>query len=338
MSTALVYDATCLSHDTGHGHPERPDRIRAIMQYLRQNGLLKRCKLIGPMDTGRTLMDAINEVHDPEYVERMQAACMEGESFIDVPDSAICEASYHAALISAACAVRAVDVVARGDYRNSICLMRPPGHHCERDESMGFCLLNNTAIATQWLVDRKLARRVAIVDFDVHHGNGTQHIFEDRDDILYCSIHQHPMTLFPGTGHDHERGMPGTPGFGTTVNVPVIPGAGDDMFIAGLDHKILPALYNFRPDYLILGAGFDAHIDDPLAQCKMTTDGYEVLSRRLVEAAEELCEGRLTSVLEGGYHLASLAESCGRHIEVLLEAGDRASDEDGAPRPEEVGS
>ncbi len=324
MTTTLVYDSTCLTHDTGPGHPERADRIRSMMQALHDTKLLPRCEMIKPWAIGDKLMESIHQTHDPDYVQRLQDACEGGKPFIDVPDSAICEESYMAALVSAASSLAAVDSVIKGESQNSMCLMRPPGHHCEYDQSMGFCLLNNIAIAAEWLLKSRHAGRVAIIDFDVHHGNGTQHIFEDRDDVLYCSVHQHPMTLYPGTGHAHERGMVGTPGINFTLNVPVMPGAGDDHFLHALRDKIIPVVKSYSPDFLLLSAGFDAHAEDPLAQCEMSTDGYEELSRVLLQLAEDVCEGRAVSMLEGGYHLTAVAQSVARHVKVLLEYGEHA--------------
>ncbi len=324
MTTTLVYDSACLTHDTGPGHPERADRIRRMLQALHDQELLPRCEMIKPWAIGDKLMAAINDTHDPKYVQRLEAACNEGKPFIDVPDSAICTESYHAALVSAAASLAAVDSVAQGAARNSMCLMRPPGHHCEYDESKGFCLLNNIAIAAEWLLRTRTASRVAIVDFDVHHGNGTQHIFEDRDDVLYCSVHQHPMTLYPGTGFPQERGMVGTPGINFTLNVTVMPGAGDDHFLHAIRDTIAPVVRSYAPDFLLLSAGFDAHEKDPLAQCEMTTEGYEELTRVLCTLGEEVCQGRVISMLEGGYHLTAAADSVARHVKVLLEFGEHA--------------
>ncbi|MCK4872058.1 MAG: histone deacetylase [Phycisphaerales bacterium] len=323
MTTALVYDATCLTHDTGRGHPERPDRIREMMQVLGDEGLLTRCVLTKPWLVGDELMRAITAVHDGDYVKRLEATCQRGDPYIDVPDSAICPESYNAALVSAAASLAAVDEIVQGRAHNAMCLMRPPGHHCEYDRSMGFCLLNNISIAAQWLIDAGHARRIAIVDFDVHHGNGTQHLFEDRDDVLYCSVHQHPMTLFPGTGYEREHGAVGTPGINRTVNVPVMPGAGDDQFLHALDQKILPIVRDFGPDFILVSAGFDAHSDDPLAQCEVTTDGFETITRRITDAADAVCDGKIACMLEGGYHLEAVAHSVARHVKVLIEAGEQ---------------
>ena len=319
MTTTLVYDAICLTHNTGVGHPERADRVRRMMQTLHDRGLLSRCEMIKPWPESDSLMNAIIMVHDESYLQRLEQACRDGLPYIDVPDSAICPESYNAALVSAAASLAAVESVVVGQAKNSMCLMRPPGHHCERSSSMGFCLLNNISIAAEWLLVQRHAGRVAIIDFDVHHGNGTQHIFEDRDDVLYCSVHQHPMTLYPGTGYEKEKGAAGTPGVGFTLNVPLMPGAGDDLFLHALDNKILPAVRSYNPDYILISAGFDAHYEDPLAQCEMTTEGYEILTRHIMEEAEEICEGRVISMLEGGYHLQAVADSVAEHVKVMLE-------------------
>ncbi|MEE9212001.1 MAG: histone deacetylase, partial [Phycisphaeraceae bacterium] len=218
-----------------------------------------------------------------------------------------------------------VDQVSAGHVRNAFCAVRPPGHHAEHDRSMGFCIFNNVAIAAEHLIREHGLERVAIIDFDVHHGNGTQHIFEDRADVLYISIHEHPQHLYPGTGFASETGR--GPGEGTTINLPVLPGAGDDVYRRLFRQRVIPALDDFSPQVLLISAGFDACKDDPLAHVELSAEGFGWMTQQLRDAAERHCGGRLISMLEGGYDLRSLAECVAVHVGGLL--GDAQHDHRG---------
>ncbi len=314
MSTALIYDEQFLDHDTGPGHPERPDRLRAIVTRLHSDGIWERLVHL-PFEPAN--LECIHAVHEPSYVERLRAACRDGLPFIDAPDSTICPESFDIARLAAGGAAAAVDALMAGRVQNAFCALRPPGHHAERDRSMGFCLFNNVAIAAQRLIVRHKIERVGIVDFDVHHGNGTQHTFEDRADVLFISLHEDPSCLYPGTGHASETGR--GPGLNTTMNLPMEPGSGDAAYEAAFDEKVLPALRRHQPQVLLVSAGFDAATNDPLAHLTVSSNGFEWMAQQLANTARELCEGRIVCLLEGGYDLESLADGVARGVKGLME-------------------
>jgi acetoin utilization deacetylase AcuC-like enzyme len=212
--------------------------------------------------------------------------------------------------------VRAAGAVMDGQVRNAFCAVRPPGHHAEFDRSMGFCMFNNVAVAAEYLIAERGLKRVAIVDFDVHHGNGTQHIFEDRGDVYFISIHEDPRMLYPGTGFAGERGT--GRGEGTTLNLPMPPHAGDAAYREAFDRRVIPELEHFAPQFVLVSAGFDALAGDPLAHIELSYAGIEWISRQLVNVAEHHCDGRLVSVLEGGYDLKLLSECVALHLRVLM--------------------
>jgi acetoin utilization deacetylase AcuC-like enzyme len=316
MTTCLIYDERFLDHKTGVGHPERPERLHAVMRGLEDHGLLDRLmrRAFDPADTAY-----VQRLHGPAYVRRCLDRCRDKVPFIDTPDSAICPASFDTALLAAGGVRAAVDAVMAGDADNAFCAVRPPGHHAEADESMGFCLFGNVALAADYLTQELGVQRVAIVDFDVHHGNGTQHLLEHRSDVLFISLHQDPATLYPGTGFAEETGRGEGEGF--TLNIPLAPGGGDDIYRRAFESQVLPGLAAYRPRFLLVSAGFDAAVEDPLAGMNVTTGGFDWMSRRLVQAAGELCGGRLVSVLEGGYDFDALARGVAAHVGALLEAG-----------------
>ena len=313
MTTGLVYDERFLEHDTEPGHPERPDRLRAIHRHLKAAGLMDQLTRIDakPVDLKWVL-----RVHEEDYVARLHAACDAGEPYIDTPDSAICPASYEVALLAAGGVLAAVDAVMSGVVANAFCAVRPPGHHAERDRSMGFCLLNNIAIAAEYLIGHHGLDRVAIVDFDVHHGNGTQHIFERRRDVLFISLHEHPRFLYPGTGFSQERGR--DEGEGYTINIPMMPRSGDANYREAFDGIVLPALERFEPQALLISAGFDAAAGDPLAHIELTPEGFKWMTKQLRGIAESHANGRIVSLLEGGYNLETLCSCLEAHLRVLM--------------------
>ncbi len=317
LSTGLVYDKRFLDHVTGPAHPERPHRLLAIIEHLHKTGLWDRLQVLPatPAD-----LKWVRKVHDQAYLDRLQQACLNHEAYIDCPDSAICPASYEVALLAAGGVLAAVDAVRQGPpagVRNAFCAVRPPGHHAEHDQSLGFCLLNNVAIAAEYLIAHHAVERLAIVDFDVHHGNGTQHHFEDRPDVLFITLHEHPTSLYPGTGHAWETGR--GPGDGYTINLPMNPGEGDREYRHAFLNTVLPALDRYRPQFLLLSAGFDASEYDPLAHMKVSVEGFAWMTRQLKMVAERHCDGQLVSVLEGGYDLRALADCVAAHIGILLQ-------------------
>ena len=234
MNSGLLLDDCFKEHLTGAGHAESPDRLDAVRKSLDQAGLSAR---MTPVPVTEVADTDVLRIHDAGYLERIARTCEAGAPYIDTPDSAICRRSYQIARLAAGSVLNAVEGVMKGRWKNAFCAVRPPGHHAERDRSMGFCLLNNVAIAAEYLIQRHGLKKVMILDWDVHHGNGTQHSFEDRSDVLYISLHGHPAYVYPGTGHENETGV--GPGDGFTLNLPMMPGSGDDAYRKGFDEKIL---------------------------------------------------------------------------------------------------
>ncbi|MBL1217696.1 MAG: histone deacetylase family protein [Planctomycetes bacterium] len=317
---AVFHDQRADLHDTGPGHPERPERLPAVVSAARAY-----CRhLHHPSQTGWDsqirVLEAVRAVHAASYIDRLQHSCAAHKNYIDVPDSAICPDSFEAAVASAACGLAAAEAVAvTKSARHAFVAMRPPGHHCEHNRSMGFCLFNNVAVAACRLLTTPGIERVAIVDFDVHHGNGTQHLFDARDDVLYISTHQHPATMYPGTGYGHETGTPGTAGAGHTLNIPLDPGTGEAEALVAYAGPITERLDAYRPHILLVSAGFDADRRDPLANLRWDSSTFERITRLLTEVADRHCEGRIVSFLEGGYDLHALAEGVTAHLGVLAE-------------------
>ena len=263
-------------------------------------------------------MHLVSRVHDEAYVQRLKRACAEGLPHVDTVDSVICTESFHIAQLAAGTVINAVDDVMAGRIDNAFCAIRPPGHHAERNLSMGFCLLNNIAIAARHLLDEHGLSRVLILDWDVHHGNGTQHAFEADPRVLFISLHGHPGIVYPGTGYEHERGVGEGEGF--TINIPMPPPAGDAEYRRAFDETILPTVEKFDPQFVLISAGFDAHRLDPLAPLELETGSYGWMTDDLLDVARRHCVGRFVSILEGGYHLDALAECVTLHITRLLDA------------------
>ena len=308
MITRLYTHPACLDHDTGPGHPERPDRLRAVLRALEDRVFADLDRREAPRATREQLI----RVHPEEYVDRMFAAVPEsGRVHIDA-DTVISSRSGEAALRAAGAVCAAVDAVIEGLARNSFCAVRPPGHHAESSHAMGFCLFNNVAVGALHARVAHDIGRVAVVDFDVHHGNGTQHIFASDTGLFYGSTHQSP--LYPGTGQAHERGV------GNILNLPLSPFSGSEEFRAAVRERLLPALLDFEPELLLISAGFDAHAKDPLAQLNLVEDDYGWVTTELAKFAKEHCAGRVVSTLEGGYDLGALAASAAAHVGALMAA------------------
>ncbi|QOJ14767.1 MAG: histone deacetylase [Planctomycetia bacterium] len=310
----ILFDAAFERHDTGPGHPERPLRLGAIGAGLRSAGLLGAALLLSPKSVAD---DVLHRIHAPEYVRRVGEHCRARKRFIDVPDSAICADSDEIARLAAGGVVEAARRIGRGELQRAFCAVRPPGHHAERDRSMGFCLYNNIALAATVFRDEFALQRIAIVDFDVHHGNGTQHMFESDARVLFVSTHGHPRFLYPGTGHEHETGVGAGAGF--TMNITFMPDEGDAAHRSAMEERVLPALRAYQPQVLLLSAGFDAHADDPLGCMALSDEHFGWMTGALLEATADSTGGRVLSVLEGGYNLDVLRRCVPAHVRQLIE-------------------
>jgi acetoin utilization deacetylase AcuC-like enzyme len=296
-------------HTNGYGHPECPERLTAVRDAFAQSGVESHLIRTEPRLVDRALLESI---HLPAYVAAIERFCSSGGGQLD-PDTAAVSESWPAALKAAGGVVDAVQNVLSGTWQRAFCSARPPGHHAAASRAMGFCLFDNVAIGAQAALNSGLTR-VAILDWDVHHGNGTQSIFWERGDVFYASWHQYPF--YPGTGAACEKGTAG--GLGATLNCPLPAGSGDAEYLHAWREQILPALEDYQPELLILSAGFDADARDPLAGLAVTAHGFEMLSREVIEWSDRHCGGRVVSVLEGGYDLTALAEDVTLHVQTLL--------------------
>jgi acetoin utilization deacetylase AcuC-like enzyme len=308
MSTLLITHPACLEHLTPAGHPERPDRLRAITRALED----ERFQLLQRTTAPAAELETLALCHPMSYITAIRDATpKEGLARIDA-DTAMSPGSFEAALRAAGGAAYAVDEVMTGQTRNAFVAVRPPGHHTERARAMGFCLFNNAAIAARHAQKRHGVERAAVVDFDVHHGNGSQDIFWADRTVMYGSTHQ--MPLYPGTGAINERGE-----HDTVVNAPLRAGDGGEQFREAFSTVILPRLDAFRPDLIVISAGFDAHMRDPLANLNLVEADFEWATRKLMEIADARAGGRVVSVLEGGYDLTGLAKSVAAHVAALMQ-------------------
>ncbi len=307
--TALVYHPDYLLHDPGPNHPERPARLRAIMTHLQRQGLLDTLLLLSPEPASEQW---ITRVHTPMYLQKLRAAVRAAPTSLDA-DTWVSKHSYDVARRAVGGVLLAVDMVIAGQAQNAFAALRPPGHHALPERAMGFCLLNHVAIAARYAQEKHGVARVLIVDWDVHHGNATQEVFYTDPSVLYFSTHQYPY--YPGTGAASQVGAGA--GQGTTINVPLAAGAGDSEIIEAFRKRLIPAATAFRPEFVLISAGFDAHQRDPLAQLQVTETGYAMLTRIVKDIADRHAAGRLVSVLEGGYDLDALARSVEAHLRVL---------------------
>lgn len=311
--TGFLYDDRYLQHDTGPYHPEAPDRLSAIFSGLERAGLLS--KLIR-LEACMSEMKWIEAVHDKQYIERFKSVCQSGTNSFECEDNQLCYQTYDIARLAVGGVLNAARQVMDGVLDNVFCAVRPPGHHAEADRSMGFCYFNNIAIAARYIQSEWGIQRIGIMDFDVHHGNGTQSIFESDPTVFYYSIHEHPSFAFPGTGRAFEKGS--GDGIGFTRNYPVLPGQGDDEYISIMDTDFTPLMDQYAPEVMLVSAGFDAHVDDDMSGISLTTDGFTYVMERIVDIANKHSGGRIISVLEGGYSLKRLPELVNNHIEILL--------------------
>lgn len=313
--TGYLYDSRFLLHDTGHYHPECAERLEVIHKGVTEAGLLEHLVSIAavPVD-----MKWVELVHTPAYIRRFEEVCLNGHRSLDSEDNQMCPDTYEVAQLAVGGILKTVRKMMDGEIDNAFCAVRPPGHHAESDQAMGFCYFNNVAIAARYLQHQWRVQRVAVIDFDVHHGNGTQHIFEKDRSVFYYSVHQHPSFAYPGTGREFDEGE--AAGKGYTKNTPILPGKGDDEYRQAVEQDLVPAIADFKPEVILLSTGFDAHEDDEMSDMQVTSDGYTYLAQVVCQLSREHAEGRLVSVLEGGYSLKRLPELAVNHIRVLLDA------------------
>ena len=310
--TGFVYGDVYLRHRTSAGHPERPERLTAIVGRLKEANLLGQLMMLEPRAAA---LEWLRTVHSREYVERVAKQCRQDAAHIDTMDVSVSADSYDVALEAVGGVLAAVDAVMAGKVRNAFCAVRPPGHHALRDKAMGFCLFNNVAIAARYIQKKYGLKKVLIVDWDVHHGNGTQATTYADPTVLYFGIHQWPF--YPGTGAADERGE--GKGLGFTVNVPLPAGCGNGEYRKAFEEILAPAARTFRPDFVLISAGFAAPAADPLGGMKVTAEGFAQLTLIVKRIADAGARGRIVSVLEGGYNLDALAASVEAHLRVLME-------------------
>jgi acetoin utilization deacetylase AcuC-like enzyme len=330
--TGFCSSARFVRHETSPSHPERPDRIRAIATAVRRAGMIDSPNPFpdfeidfGTLPTGPKLLELkeptevdeqwLRLIHSQRYIDHIRHVCEVGGGVLDQGDTPVGPESFDIARLSTGAVLECCDAVMSGRVRNAFAAVRPPGHHAEPDRPMGFCLFANVAIAAKYLQTRHHLRRIAIVDFDVHHGNGTEAAFEHDPTVLFISLHQDPRTCYPGSGFATEFGIDAGRGF--TLNLPFPPGSGDKEYLSVFQSRVVPKLNDFRPDFLLVSAGFDAHVEDPLAQIDLTEEAFGAMTQMLVEVAEEHCGGKLVSSLEGGYNLQALGRSVVRHLLAL---------------------
>ncbi|MCL4541100.1 MAG: histone deacetylase [Chloroflexi bacterium] len=309
MSVAFLYDRLFLEHDTGE-HPESSERLLSILESLRTSGVGDRLRVSAPR---QATVDEIIAVHSPHYVRAVAALAASGGGYLD-PDTPVSPMSYDVAMLAAGAAITAVDLLLGGEARSVFAAVRPPGHHATPEHGMGFCLFNNVAIAARYVQRRWQLRRILIVDFDVHHGNGTRDSFWRESGVLYFSVHQHPF--YPGSGCMREVGEGAGRGF--SVNVPLPAGVGDANYLAVLREVLVPIAVRFQPELILVSAGFDAHWLDPIGMMNVSVSGYASMTELLMNVARDCSGGRLAFLLEGGYSLRALGASVVATLQVML--------------------
>ena len=296
-------------------HPENPGRLNAIQKNIESSKYYNNLTLIQPR---KATVEDIAKVHGTGYIRSVEDSCRDGIRNLDA-DTVISADSYQAALLSAGAGLEALDKILEGTVGNAFCAVRPPGHHAEQNKAMGFCLFNNVGVIARYAQDVKNIQKIFIFDWDVHHGNGTQHSFYKDSSVYYSSIHQYPF--YPGTGGVDETGT--GDGLGSNLNLPMRAYSCDTDYINAIEHKLIPVIQKFNPDLIIISAGFDAHENDPLAQINLSTECYGKMTQKLMEIANDVCNGRILSMLEGGYDYSALADSVQLHVETLSSSQSR---------------
>ncbi|MDC0949351.1 histone deacetylase family protein [Candidatus Pelagibacter sp.] len=307
MKTGLVTSDTYQNHNTGEGHPEKIDRVTAVIDNFKK---IDNKELIWKKPSKFDQSFLIN-THSSEYIELVSKSFPKnGLAFLD-GDTVVSPGSKEATKDAVGSIITAIDGVQQKEFKNAFCAVRPPGHHAEKDKAMGFCIYNNVAVGANYLIEKYKYNKVAIIDFDVHHGNGTQDIFYNNEKVLYISTHQYPY--YPGSGSDKETGK-----FNNILNIPLEAGTTAEQFLNAYEN-VLKKLKEFKPEFLLFSAGFDAHIDDPLAQLRLSSEDFYHLTKRTLEISKSMCNGNVVSILEGGYDLKALQDSTKRHVDALIE-------------------
>ena len=308
--TGFVYHPDYLKHNTGEQHPENSKRLVHLLEHLQDKEILPELELIEPYNTSPKW---IRLVHSLNYIKSIEEACKNGVEMLDA-DTIISRDSYNVALLAVGGVLAGVDAVISNKVENAFCAVRPPGHHAEYERAMGFCIFNNTAVAARYIQRKHNLKKVLIVDWDAHHGNGTQNAFYQDPTVYYFSVHQFPH--YPGTGKEDETGE--KEGTGFTLNMPMAAGSGDLEYREAFEDILYPAAKQFLPDFILISAGFDGHKDDPLSNLNLTAEGYQSLTQIIVDLAKECCQGKLASILEGGYNLKAFSESVEAHLTALM--------------------
>jgi acetoin utilization deacetylase AcuC-like enzyme len=307
VKTGLITSDTYQNHNTGEGHPEKIDRVTAVIENFKK---LDNKNLIWkkPSNFDHNLLI---KTHSSEYIKKVQQSFPKsGFNFLD-GDTVVSPGSKEATKDAVGSIISAIDGVQNKEFKNAFCAVRPPGHHAEKERAMGFCIYNNVAVGANYLLEKYKYNKVAIIDFDVHHGNGTQNIFYDNEKVLYISTHQYPY--YPGSGSEKEKGK-----FNNIFNIPLDAGTSANQYLNAYE-QVLKKLKEFKPEFLLFSAGFDAHIDDPLAQLRLTSEDFYKITKRSLEISKSFCNGNVISILEGGYDLKALQDSCQRHVDALIE-------------------
>ena len=307
MKTGLITSDTYQNHNTGDGHPEKIDRVTSVIENFKK---INNKKLIWkkPNNFDSSLLI---KTHSLDYINFVdQSFPANGFAFLD-GDTIVSPGSKDATKDAVGSIISAIDGVENKEFKNAFCAVRPPGHHAEKNKAMGFCIYNNVAVGANYLIEKYKYNKIAIIDFDVHHGNGTQNIFYENDKVLYLSTHQYPY--YPGSGTENEKGK-----FNNIFNIPLEAGTNSEQYLNAYEH-ILNKINQFKPEFLLFSAGFDAHKDDPLAQLYLQTEDFYTLTKRTLELAKKYCAGKVVSILEGGYDLQALQDSTIRHVDALIE-------------------
>ena len=307
MKTGLITSDTYKNHNTGNGHPEKIDRVTAIIDNFKKvdnkNLIWKKPNKFDEF--------FLNKTHSIEYINHVkQSFPKKGLVFLD-GDTIVSPGSKDATKDAVGSIITAIDGVQNKEFKNAFCAVRPPGHHAEKEKAMGFCIYNNVAVGANYLIEKYKYKKIAIIDFDVHHGNGTQDIFYDNEKVLYVSTHQYPY--YPGSGSHKENGK-----FNNVLNIPLEAGTTSEVYLNAYEN-VLTKIKQFKPEFLLFSAGFDAHIDDPLAQMRLCTEDFYKITKRTLEYSKSFCNGRVVSILEGGYDLKALQSSTQRHVDALIE-------------------